>query len=300
MQWCHAFIENSPRVLYIDPVFARMLPPKKSLGQNFLRDENVARNIVDSLHLRAGDVVVEIGPGQGALTKHLRDRCARLIAIEIDERAVGILKELFGTSIDIVHADVRTVSLAELTGQTGQRLRIVGNIPYNITSEILFWLFDQHDVVGDATLMVQLEVARRFVAPIGTKDYGILAVSVRYYTEPELLFKVSRNSFYPRPGVDSAVVRLAFRQPLAECDRELLTAIVRSTFGKRRKTLRNGLRYMGLPDAQLDAISFDLTRRPEQLSLEEFLELARLLRPFRDLVGKGAFALPGAGSKRAD
>ena len=300
MQWCHAFIENSPCVLYIDPDFARMLPPKKSLGQNFLRDENVARNIVDSLHLRADDVVVEIGPGQGALTKHLRDRCARLIVIEIDERAIGILKELFGTSIDIVHADVRTVSLAEFTGRTGQRLRVVGNIPYNITSEILFWLFDQHDVVGDATLMVQLEVARRFVAPIGTKDYGILAVSVRYYTEPELLFKVSRNSFYPRPGVDSAVVRLGFRQQLAESDRELLTAIVRSTFGKRRKTLRNGLRYMGLPDAQLDAISFDLTRRPEQLSLEEFLELTRLLHPFRDLIGKGAFALPGAGSKRAD
>jgi 16S rRNA (adenine1518-N6/adenine1519-N6)-dimethyltransferase len=277
-----------------------MLPPKKSLGQNFLRDENVARNIVDSLHLRVDDVVVEIGPGQGALTKHLRDRCARLIAIEIDERAVGILKELFGTSIDIVHADVRTVSLAEFTGRTKQRLRVVGNIPYNITSEILFWLFDQHDVVGDATLMVQLEVARRFVAPIGTKDYGILAVSVRYYTEPELLFKVSRNSFYPRPGVDSAIVRLGFRQRLAECDRELLTAIVRSTFGKRRKTLRNGLRYMGFPDSQLDAISFDLARRPEQLSLEEFLELTRLLHPFRDQVGKGAFALPGAGSKRAD
>ena len=208
MQWHQAFIENSPRVLYIDPVFARMLPPKKSLGQNFLRDENVARNIVDSLHLRADDVVVEIGPGQGALTKYLRDRCARLIAIEIDERAIGILSESFGTSIELVHADVRTVSLAQLAGRNKQRLRVVGNIPYNITSEILFWLFDQHDLVDDATLMVQLEVARRFVAPIGTKDYGILTVSVRYYTEPELLFKVSRNSFYPKPGVDSAIVKL--------------------------------------------------------------------------------------------
>jgi 16S rRNA (adenine1518-N6/adenine1519-N6)-dimethyltransferase len=300
MQCRHALIENCPRVLYIDPVFARMLPPKKSLGQNFLRDENVARNIVDSLHLRADDVVVEIGPGQGALTKYLRDRCARLVAIEIDERAIGILIELFDTSIEIVHADVRTVSLARFAGRNKQRLRVVGNIPYNITSEILFWLFDQHDVVEDATLMVQLEVARRFVAPIGTKDYGILAVFVRYYTEPELLFKVSRNSFYPKPGVDSAVVRLGFRKQLAECDRELLTAIVRSTFGKRRKTLRNGLRYMGFADTQLATVSFDLTRRPEQLSLEEFLELTRLLQPFRGSVGKGAFALPTAGSKRKD
>lgn len=300
MQSRRPFIENSPRVLYIDPVFEHMLPPKKSLGQNFLRDENVARNIVDSLHLRAGDVVVEIGPGQGALTKHLRDRCARLIAIEIDERAIGILQESFGASIEIVHADVRKVSLFQFAGPNKQRVRVVGNIPYNITSEILFWLFDQYDVVEDATLMVQLEVARRFVAPIGTKDYGILAVSVRYYTEPELLFKVSRNSFYPRPGVDSAIVRLGFRQRLTPCDRELLTAIVRSTFGKRRKTLKNGLRYMGFPDARLDALTFDLTKRPEQLSLEEFLELTKLLQPFREFVDKGAFALPAVGSNRRD
>ncbi len=277
-----------------------MLPPKKSLGQNFLRDDNVARNIVDSLQLRADDVVVEIGPGQGALTKYLRDQCARLIAIEIDERAIGILRELFGTSIELVHADVRTVPLAQFTGRAGQRLRVVGNIPYNITSEILFWLFDQHDDVADATLMVQLEVARRFVASIGTKDYGILAVSVRYYTEPELLFKVSRNSFYPKPGVDSAVIRLGFRKRLAECDRELLTAIIRSTFGKRRKTLRNGLRYMGFADTQLDTVSFDLSKRPEQLSLEEFLQLTRLLHPFRDFGGKGVFAPRAAGSEPRD
>lgn len=298
MQSRHGHVEYSPLVLYIDPDFAHMLPPKKSLGQNFLRDENVARNIVDSLNVRPDDVVVEIGPGQGALTKYLHDRCSRLVAIEIDERAVGILKESFGSSVDIVHADVRTVSLPQFVGREGQRLRVVGNIPYNITSEILFWLFDQHTVVEDATLMVQLEVARRFVAPIGTKDYGILAVSVRYYTDPELLFKVSRNSFYPRPGVDSAIVRLSFRKHLDECDRELLTSIVRSTFGKRRKTLRNGLRYMGFPDAQLDSVSFDLTRRPEQLSLEEFLELTRLLHPFRGFLRRETLSLPGAGSTR--
>ena len=299
MQWRLCCVENSPHVLYIDPVSARMLPPKKSLGQNFLRDENVARNIVDSLHVRTDDVVVEIGPGQGALTKYLKDRCSRLIAVEIDERAVGLLNDSFGSSIELVHADVRTVSLAQFVPGKGERLRVIGNIPYNITSEILFWLFDQQHTVQDATLMVQLEVARRFVAPIGTKDYGILAIALQYYTEPELLFKVSRNSFFPKPGVDSAVVRLDFRRHPEECDRELLTAIVRSTFGKRRKTLRNGLRYMGFHDAQLDAISFDLTRRPEQLSLEEFLELTRLLQPFRSSVGADTFSMPGAGSRRS-
>jgi 16S rRNA (adenine1518-N6/adenine1519-N6)-dimethyltransferase len=276
-----------------------MLPPKKSLGQNFLRDENVARNIVDSLHLRANDTVVEIGPGQGALTKHLHGRCERVIAIEVDERAVSLLREMFPTGVELVHADVRDVALQQFFDRTKRRLRLVGNIPYNITSEILFWLFDQPELVEDATLMVQLEVARRFVAHTGTKDYGILAVAVEYYTQPEFLFKVSRNSFYPKPGVDSAVVRLGFRENPAPCDRELLTAVVRSTFGKRRKTLRNGLRYMGFPDSALSAVHFDLTRRPEQLTLQEFIGLTKLLQPFRDSVTKESLDLGGGKAGRS-
>jgi 16S rRNA (adenine1518-N6/adenine1519-N6)-dimethyltransferase len=291
-------IDNSPRVLYIDPVSSQMLSPKKSLGQNFLRDENVARNIVESLHLRDEDTVVEIGPGQGALTKHLLAACPSLVAIEVDERAVSILKETLSESLRVIHADVRTVSLREYLQKGAGRIRVVGNIPYNITSEILFWLFDQNDIVEDATLMVQLEVARRFVARTATKDYGILSVFVSYYTEPELLFKVSRNSFYPRPAVDSAVVKLRFRRDPVNCDRELLTSVVRSTFGKRRKTLRNGLRYMGFPDDQLDSISFDLSKRPEELTLEDFLELTRLLQLSRTSIRKGSTAIYKQPSKK--
>jgi len=298
MQWYRSRIDNSPRVLYIDPVSSRMLPPKKSLGQNFLRDENVARNIVENLHLRDEDTVVEIGPGQGALTKHLIAACPSVIAIEVDERAVSLLKDTFGESVRVIHADVRTASLKEFLQRGAGRLRVVGNIPYNITSEILFWLFEQHDVVEDATLMVQLEVARRFVARTGTKDYGILSVFVRYYTEPELLFKVSRNSFFPRPAVDSAIVKLRFRPDPVQCDRELLTSIVRSTFGKRRKTLRNGLRYMGFPDDRLESVPFDLGKRPEQLTLEDFLELARLLQPLRPSIAQGAAAKAPFSQKR--
>jgi len=289
MQRYHCFVENSPLVLYIDPVSASMLLPKKSLGQNFLRDENVARNIIDSLHLRADDVIVEIGPGQGALTKYLAAKCSRLVAIEVDERAIRLLRETFAESIELVHADVLTVSLGTLFRKEKRRLRVVGNIPYNITSEILFWLFEHHDAVEDATLMVQLEVARRFVAQTETKDYGILSVLLAYYTDPELLFKVSRNSFFPKPEVDSAIVRLRFREKLRECNRELLTTVVRSTFGKRRKTLRNGLRYMGFDSAHLDSVPFDLTKRPEELTLDEFLNLTELLTPYRGEIGKEAF-----------
>jgi 16S rRNA (adenine1518-N6/adenine1519-N6)-dimethyltransferase len=266
-----------------------MLPPKKSLGQNFLRDENVARNIVDSLHLRADDVVVEIGPGQGALTKHLAPKCSRLVAIEVDERAIRLLRETFAESIELVHADILKVSLSTMFRDEKRRLRVVGNIPYNITSEILFWLFDHHDVVEDATLMVQLEVARRFVAQTETKEYGILSVLLAYYTEPEFLFKVSRNSFFPKPEVDSAIVRLRFKEKLQNCDRDLLTMVVRSTFGKRRKTLRNGLRYMGFDAAHLDSVPFDLSMRPEELTLDDFLNLTELLSHYRAEIGNGAF-----------
>jgi 16S rRNA (adenine1518-N6/adenine1519-N6)-dimethyltransferase len=297
MQRYRCFVENSPLVLYIDPVSASMLPPKKSLGQNFLRDENVARNIVDALRLRTDDVVVEIGPGQGALTKYLAPKCSRLVAIEVDERAIRLLRETFAESIALVHADILTVSLSTLLPRETQRLRIVGNIPYNLTSEILFWLFEQHEVVEDATLMVQLEVARRFVAKTETKDYGILSVLLSYYTEPEFLFKVSRNSFFPRPEVDSAIVRLRFVENLRVCDRELLTSIVRSTFGKRRKTLRNGLRYMGFDSANLDAVPFDLTKRPEELTLDDFLKLTELLTPLQGEIGKGTFDI-GKARKR--
>jgi 16S rRNA (adenine1518-N6/adenine1519-N6)-dimethyltransferase len=257
-----------------------MLAPKKSLGQNFLRDENVARNIVESLELHSDDVVVEIGPGQGALTKHLSSRVKGVLAVEIDERAIEVLRETLGDSVKLIHADVRKVSLASLAREYQAPVRVVGNIPYNITSEILFWLFDSSQSVRDATLMVQLEVARRFVAQPGTKEYGILSVFSQFYSTPEYLFKVSRNSFYPRPNVDSAVVRFRLRSQLPACNRGLFKAVVRGTFGKRRKTLRNGLRYMGFSDGQLEAVSFDLTRRPEDLTLEDFLELTNELAQF--------------------
>jgi 16S rRNA (adenine1518-N6/adenine1519-N6)-dimethyltransferase len=259
-----------------------MLAPKKSLGQNFLRDENVARNIVESLELHSDDVVLEIGPGQGALTKYLCSRAKEILAVELDERAIGVLRETLGESVRLIHADVLKVSLASLSHEYKARLRVVGNIPYNITSDILFWLFDGCDAVRDATLMVQQEVARRFVAQTGTKEYGILSIFSQYYSTPEFLFKVSRNSFFPRPNVDSAVVRFHLRSQLPSCNRELFKAVVRGTFGKRRKTLRNGLRYMGFTDDQLERVGIDLSRRPETLTLEDFLTLTKELEQFNN------------------
>lgn len=254
-----------------------MITPKKSLGQNFLRDDNVARKIVQHLHLNPADIVLEIGPGSGMLTKYLVGKCRRLIGVEIDQRAVDLLKETVGEDMEILAQDIRTVNLREVGRESATPLRVVGNIPYYITSEILFWLFEHREVVQDATLMMQIEVARRLNAKPRTKEYGILSVASQFYAEPRLLFKVSPNSFFPPPEVESAVVNLVFKKTVPDCDRELFHIVVRSTFGKRRKTLRNGLKYLGIEEAKLDKLHFDLLRRPEELSVQDFVTLTREL-----------------------
>jgi 16S rRNA (adenine1518-N6/adenine1519-N6)-dimethyltransferase len=256
----------------------RVFKPIKSLGQNFLRDENILRKIVESFNLHDGDIVIEIGPGQGALTKHLVDLPITLIGIEVDRRAIDLLRHGYGEKMTILHVSVLDVDLQEISQKQQKKLRIVGNIPYYLTSEILFWLFDSRMVVTDATIMMQLEVAHRLVVSPKNKEYGILSVFTQFYTEYEMLFKVSRNCFYPKPEVDSAVVRLNFKDQLPQCDEKLFRSIVRATFGKRRKTLRNGLKSLKLDDTVLDQIPFDLKRRPEELSVDEFLNLSESIR----------------------
>ena len=257
-----------------------MLPPKKSFGQNFLRDENIARKIVDSLHLNPDDVVIEIGPGQGDLTRFLIQTSSRLVGIELDHRAVAVLDERFGSKLRLIEEDVLSVRLADLSVQYGGNLCVVGNIPYYITSEILFWLYGQRTVVRHATLMMQVEVAERLIAKPDSKEYGILSIFTQFYAESRILFKVSRNSFFPRPRVDSAVVRFEFNSPPPVVDERLFKNIVRSTFGTRRKTIRNGLRMMGFTELQLEGLNFDLTGRPEHITLPEFIRLTNLLEPY--------------------
>lgn len=256
-----------------------MIIPKKSLGQNFLRDENISRKIVDSLNIVPDDVVVEIGPGAGDFTKILLQTKAIVVGIEVDPRAVEILRQRFISGLDVVQQDVLTVSLGDVAARHQRRLHVVGNIPYYITTEILFWLFDQRTFVERATLMVQHEVAKRLVAKPNTKDYGILTIFTQFYAASRFLFKVSRNSFYPRPNVNSAVVQFDFTNELPGIDIRLFKNVVRGTFAARRKTLRNGLKPLGFSNEQLDAIPFDLTKRPENLTLHEFVSLTELLMP---------------------
>lgn len=257
------------------------LSPKKHLGQNFLSDPNTARKIAAAVRAGPGEPVVEIGPGTGALTEPLLDRFPDLVALEVDPRAVAYLRAQL-PALDVREADVLEADWAALAEELGGPLHVAGNLPYYITSPILFGLLEAAPHVREAVVMMQLEVAQRLVAVPRTKAYGILAVQVQLRARPELLFRVSRNVFFPKPDVTSAVVRLDFgaAPPAPDVDAALLTEVVRAAFNQRRKTLRNSLsrwtreQNLGLPHGWDGA-------RAEELTPGEFVELARYLQDAR-------------------
>lgn len=251
------------------------LRPKKSLGQHFLRDPNTIRKIADSLGAPPEAAVVEIGPGTGALTGLLAERYGNLTAIEIDRRAVEQISASL-PGVDVRHQDVLELDWPRLASEKGEPLWVIGNLPYNITSPILFDLLDARGHLRRALLMMQAEVARRLVAAPRTKDYGILSVQTQLWSEPRILFRVGRNVFFPRPAVDSAVVALEFGGPSPDVDPEALRRVVRTAFNQRRKTLRNALKSLA---AELDASvpAAVAERRAEELTPAEFVDLAHTM-----------------------
>lgn len=259
----------------------RRLAPRKSLGQHFLRDPNIVRKIIASIAPQPDENILEIGPGEGALTRSLAGAGADLVVVEIDHRAVERLRAELGTGVRIIEQDILTLSLGALARELHIRSawRVVGNIPYGITSPILFAILDHRETVRDATLMMQREVARRCVARPGTKEYGILSVFCRIFAETELLFDVSRNAFRPIPKVTSSVVRLRpfGGSRVAVSDESTFRHVVRFVFGQRRKMLRHSL--AGLADLSRWSLppEFALRERPEELSPEALADLANRL-----------------------
>ncbi len=266
---------------------ANAVQPKQSLGQNFLRDPNISRKIVAAIRPRPEDLILEIGPGEGALTTHLLGRAGMLIVVEIDRRVVKYLKEQVlpppeagpHLAVTVLHQDILETDLSSVAHQFGRRLRIIGNIPYHITSPIIFHVLKHRSAVTDLTIMMQKEVARRVVAMPGTKDYGILAVLCQLHTNVRMLFDVSPNAFIPRPKVTSTVVRLQIlEQPRVPIrDEQFTSMVIRGVFGKRRKTLRNSLAYLLDHDIPPTVAGVDLRRRPEELTVVELVELANAL-----------------------
>ncbi|MDR8392120.1 16S rRNA (adenine(1518)-N(6)/adenine(1519)-N(6))-dimethyltransferase RsmA [Aliifodinibius sp. S!AR15-10] len=196
--------------------------------------------IAGAITAAPGDRVIEIGPGTGTLTEALLERFEDLIAVELDQRAVEMLEDKF-PGLKVIHKDILEADFNELVAEKEQT-HIIGNLPYYITSQILFLLLENRALLGDALLMMQKEVAERIVADIRTKDYGILSVQTQLMSSPEILFDVPRQVFSPQPNVDSAIIRLTFDKGPLECSDEHLKTVVRTAFNQRRKKLSNALK----------------------------------------------------------
>jgi 16S rRNA (adenine1518-N6/adenine1519-N6)-dimethyltransferase len=251
---------------------------RKRFGQHFLHDPGVLRRIVEAIDPQPGDRLVEIGPGRGALTLPLLERTRRLEAIEIDrDLASGLAARVEGRGELVLHiGDVLEVDFAALRG-AGPKLRVCGNLPYNISTPLLFHLLATRDVIADMHFMLQKEVVDRIVARPGGKEYGRLTVMLAAACAAESLFRVGRGAFQPPPAVESAVLRLVphATDPFPLPDRDRFARLVAAAFSQRRKTLRNSLR--GLVDAAgFAAAAVDADRRPETLSPAEFARLAAL------------------------
>ena len=252
---------------------------RKRFGQNFLRDERVIERIVAAINPKPGETLVEIGPGQGALTWPVLQRCHALTVIEIDRDLVPRLRAEAasrGAALEVIEADVLTVDFSALAA--GRRLRVIGNLPYNISTPVLFHLLEHSAVIQDMHFMLQKEVVERMAAEPGSKAFGRLSVALQARCTVSSLFRVAPGRFWPVPQVDSAIVRLQPRHDAAvEALAPDLDRILRAAFNQRRKTLSNTLKGVLELDA-IHACHIDPQRRPEQLSVEEFLALARQLR----------------------
>lgn len=244
--------------------------PKKALGQHFLTDLSVARRIADTLTDYKGVPVIEVGPGMGVLTQFLLEQEHDLTVIELDTESVDYLQRNFPALAGrIVEADFLRTDLPGLTG--GKPFCVIGNYPYNISSQIFFHVLEYKDLVPCCSGMLQREVAERLAAPPGTKARGILSVLLQAWYDVEYLFTVSEGVFNPPPKVKSGVIKMTRngRQSMP-CSEKLFKSVVKSTFGQRRKTIRNSIRSV-CPDFPTDHPLAG--QRPEQLTVEEFIDL---------------------------
>jgi 16S rRNA (adenine1518-N6/adenine1519-N6)-dimethyltransferase len=252
--------------------------PRKRFGQHFLHDQGILRRIVESIFVQPGERIVEIGPGEGALTLPLLRAAGKLTAIELDRDLIEPLREKARGvgELEVINADVLTVDFSTLAGDA--KLRIVGNLPYNISTPILFHCLEHAAHIADMHFMLQKEVVDRMAAAPGSKVYGRLSVMLQFRCSVEPLLHVPPGAFRPPPKVDSAVVRLVPRPvaSLPNVDAKLLTEVVRAAFGQRRKTLSNALRGVAT-SAEMEAVGIDPRARAEQLPVSAFVNLAQHL-----------------------
>jgi len=284
--------EDDPRNRLASPIgYVRKhggLPPtRKSLGQNWLTDSNAVRDIANAIEAEKDDLVVEIGPGTGALTEQLLANGYHIIGVEIDSRMIDHLNQRWGDHERLIvhHADVMKTEISELSD--GEPFKLIGNLPYNITSSLLFKLLDEFrahpGIITRIVVLLQYEVALRLVANPGDSEASVLSLLLRFWGEPELAMKVPRDVFHPEPKVDAGLLTMdVYSQPLHPVENwSTLLKLVKGTFSKRRKMLRNSVPgIMGI--RPIEDVDFDWTRRPQTLSAAEYAWLAEQLTPNRE------------------
>lgn len=260
------------------------MPQKAKLGQNFLVDRNAGTRIVEALGDISEKTVVEIGPGKAAITGILAQKAHRLIAVELEPKLAADLKRKFaGSQVEVVNQDILTVDLASLRS-SGEKLLVVGNLPYYITSDILLHLFRHHGAISRAVVMMQREVADRVAAAPGSRDYGLLSATTQLYARVEKLMTLPPGAFSPPPKVYSSVLRLTFAPRFAELsvDAQGFIAFLRQCFAQKRKTVLNNLRAAGFAPSSIasatEAVAISPQARAEALPLEAMAELYRTLQ----------------------
>lgn len=262
--------------------------PKKRLGQHFLVDRNILDKVIRTAEVNKEDVVLEVGPGLGEMTLGLARRAKRVIAIEIDSTLVEILKKKMSTvsNVEIIEGDILKADFDALSRQAEAPLKVVANLPYQISTPLLFRFIESRRFFSSLTLMLQREVVKRMIAPTGVKEYGALSIFVQMVSHPSIHFFISPSAFFPRPKVESAVVHFVWRkEPWIEPDGEAwFKEVVKASFSHRRKTLINSLKHSGLPlplliEERMKKVGIDPRRRPETLSIKEFIHLSETLKP---------------------
>ena len=248
--------------------------PKKFLGQHFLIDDNISKKIVDNINFKKFKKVIEIGPGKGALTKHLLHIKDILTLIEVDNESVVFLKnEFLNEKLDIIENDFLKFDI-QSAYPSEENILIIGNFPYNISSQILFKSIDNYKSVKAIIGMFQKEVAERIISKNNSKQYGILSVKTQLFYDTKILFDVSPNVFFPKPKVNSAVISLTRKENInIDCDLELLDRIIKLSFQHRRKKIKNSLKKLDIEENILEDSIFE--SRPEQLTIEEFVKLTK-------------------------
>src|SRR4030042_876168 len=263
------------------------LVPRKGWGQHFLVDRNILNKVIRTAQIEKGDVVLEVGPGLGEMTLAIARQAKQIISIEIDPKLVELLKKKLVDfpNINVVERDVLTLDFKKNFTQLSQRIKVVANLPYQISTPLLFHFIEAKEVFSTLTLMLQREVAERMVASSGSKAYGPLSIFVQLFSELSICFFVKPSAFFPPPKVESAVIHMTWREkPLVKLeDEKWFRKVVRGCFGYRRKTLINALKHSGLSlprdvEARMEKIEIDPHRRPETLTIQEFASLAEVLK----------------------